>query len=201
MNELTINDVTTLNFEGQPLKVVQREGEPYWIAKEVCDILGYKNARQALLDQVEPEDILRCHSTDAQTLTGNSKARSLNLINEAGLYGLAFGSTLKSAKRFKRWVFKEVLPSIRKHGGYIQGQDELTDLQKAVLNGTAQSLTAALRYVERETKHLFWLSPAKQSQYLNRIMDNAASRYRLPMELVEAVSRFGVADVQKELTV
>ncbi|WP_066965957.1 BRO family protein [Microbulbifer sp. Q7] len=201
MNELTINDLTSFQFDGQPIKVVQYEGLEYWVVKEVCDLLGHSNPRQALKDHVDSEDILTVSKRDAQIVSGSPKARSVNLINEAGLYGLIFGSRLEAAQRFKRWVFKEVLPSIRKHGGYTQGQEELTELQKAALHGTAQSLASAVRYLDRETKHLHWLKPDKEARYLERVLENTAARYKLPMALVVALNRYGLKDVQKELAI
>lgn len=88
------------------------DGEPYFVGKDVADILGYSNSCKALLDHVDAEDkgVTKC-----DTLGGMQK---ITVINESGLYSLILGSKLPTAKKFKRWVTSEVLPSIRKTGSY-----------------------------------------------------------------------------------
>ena len=85
---------------------------PYFVGKDVADILSYSNPRKALKDHAAPEDkeVTKCY-----TLGGEQE---LTVINESGLYSLILSSKLPSAKRFKHWVTSEVLPSIRKHGAY-----------------------------------------------------------------------------------
>ena len=100
-------------FESQSIRVVTDEtGIPWFSANDVCAILGYSNSRKALSDHVDGEDV-----TKRDTPTSGGKQRQ-NHINEPGLYALVLGSTKPEAKRFKRWVTAEVLPSIRKTGTY-----------------------------------------------------------------------------------
>lgn len=88
--------------------------EEIWLnANDVCRALGYKNPRKALEDHVDGEDV-----TKRYTLTEGGN-QQMNYINESGFYSLVFGSKLPGAKDFKKWVTSEVLPSIRKHGYYI----------------------------------------------------------------------------------
>lgn len=89
-------------------------GEPWFVGKDVAEALGYSNASKAIGDHVESEDkgVTKCY-----TLGGN---QDLTIINESGLYSLILGSKLPTAKRFKHWVTSEVLPTIRKTGGYQQ---------------------------------------------------------------------------------
>lgn len=89
------------------------ENDPWFCAKDVCDVLGYGNSREALSKHVDKEDVTKC-----DTLTNGGKQKN-TFINESGLYSLIFGSTLPIAKEFKRWVTSEVLPSIRKNGAYL----------------------------------------------------------------------------------
>lgn len=102
----------TFNFEELPVRTLTVDDEPYFVGKDVSDILGYSNSRKALSDHVDEEDKLT-----SQIVTAGQR-RNQTLINESGLYSLIFSSKLDSAKRFKRWVTSEVLPAIRKHGIY-----------------------------------------------------------------------------------
>lgn len=95
------------------VRVVEQNGEPWFVGKDVADILGYTNTPKAIRDHVDDEDKL----TERIVLSGQN--REAILINESGLYSLILSSKLPQAKQFKRWVASEVLPSIRKHGGYI----------------------------------------------------------------------------------
>lgn len=114
------------------LQVLEIEGNPWFIGKEVADILGYTNAPKAIRDHVDDEDKL----TERIVLSGQN--RSVTIINESGLYALIFGSKLPTARAFKRWVTNIVLPSIRKHGAYISPEvlEEMlvnTDFAKTVV--------------------------------------------------------------------
>ncbi|WP_420864914.1 BRO family protein [Liquorilactobacillus mali] len=101
------------SFEGNKVRTVQINNEPYFVGKDVAEILGYSNTRDALLKHVDIEDkgVANC-----DTLGGMQK---LTAINESGLYSLIISSKLPSAKKFKHWVTSEVLPSIRNHGVYM----------------------------------------------------------------------------------
>lgn len=115
MNELQIFK----NSEFGTIRMLEVDGEPYFVGKDVAEILGYQNASKALADHVDEEDKLNNESLSSIGQRGGW------LINESGLYSLVLGSKLPSAKKFKRWVTSEVLPSIRKHGMYAE--DELLD--------------------------------------------------------------------------
>lgn len=109
MNELKIFD----NEEFGEIRTVDINGEPWFVGRDVCAALEYKDASDALKRHVEEDDKLtRCFTVSGQR-------RNLIVINESGLYSLIFSSKLDSAKRFKHWVTSEVLPTIRKTGEYI----------------------------------------------------------------------------------
>lgn len=116
MNDM---QVFTNNMFGQ-VRVIQREGEPWFVAADVCKALEIGNSRQAIvrLDDDEKGVI----STD--TLGGQQQ---VNIVNEPGLYTLVLGSRKPEARLFKRWITHEVIPAIRKTGGYIAGQETLSD--------------------------------------------------------------------------
>ena len=100
------------NPEFGSIRTVDRNGEPWLAGKDVAAALGYSNPRDAISKHVDDEDkgVAKC-----DTLGGN---QNMTIINESGLYSLILSSKLPTAKKFKRWVTSEVLPSIRKHGAY-----------------------------------------------------------------------------------
>ncbi|MBE7581953.1 Bro-N domain-containing protein, partial [Staphylococcus aureus] len=100
----------TFNFEELPVRTLEVDGEPYFIGKDVADILGYANGRDALSKHVDEEDKLTSQIATA------GQNRNVTIINESGLYSLIFSSKLENAKRFKRWVTSEVLPTLRRTG-------------------------------------------------------------------------------------
>lgn len=112
MNALKIFE----NSEFGKIQVIERNGEPWFIGKEVAEILGYSNHRKALIDHVDDEDK---GVTKRDTLGGK---QNIVIINESGLYSLVLSSKLKKAKEFKRWVTSEVIPAVRKHGGYLTNE-------------------------------------------------------------------------------
>lgn len=102
------------------VRIVEQKGEPWFVGKDVATALGYKNSRQALATNVDVDD------RDVQEMDTPSGTQEMTIINESGLYSLILGSKLPTAKEFKRWVTGEVLPAIRKHGGYVNGQESMT---------------------------------------------------------------------------
>ncbi|MDE8291192.1 phage antirepressor [Erysipelothrix rhusiopathiae] len=100
------------NVEFGSVRTTTIGGQPYFVGKDVADILGYANTRKALIDHVDEEDkgVTKC-----DTLGGK---QDLTIINESGLYSLILSNKMPNAKKFKRWVTSEVLPAIRKHGLY-----------------------------------------------------------------------------------
>lgn len=113
----------TFNFEELPVRTLEVDGEPYFIGKDVADILGYANGRDALSKHVDAEDKLTSQIATA------GQNRNVTIINESGLYSLIFSSKLENAKRFKRWVTSEVLPTLRKTGAYQIPSDPMQALR------------------------------------------------------------------------
>lgn len=136
MNELQIFN----NEEFGDIRTVTIDNEPWFVGKDVAEALGYAEPRSAVSKKVE-----ECDRGVAEMETPSGKQK-MTTINESGLYALIFGSKLESAKRFKHWVTSEVLPSIRKTGGYdmkqLQGKELLAlavlEAQKTIEEQTAQ---------------------------------------------------------------
>lgn len=120
-----MNDLQLFNFKGNQVRTVLIEGEPYFVGKDVADILGYAKSRNAISSHVDNED-----KKDAPIQGPLGGTQNMTIISESGVYSLIFGSHLESAKLFKRWVTSDVLPSIRKHGAYMTPEK----IEEALLN-------------------------------------------------------------------
>lgn len=134
------------------VRVVEQNGEPWFVAKDVCDALELGNSRQALtrLENDEKADVI---------LNDGSQNRKMNIVNEYGLYNLVLASRKPEAKAFKRWITHEVIPAIRKTGGYIAGSEKLSDAElmaKAVLvaQATIKQRDERIAELEGDTKRM-----------------------------------------------
>lgn len=117
------NEIQKFDFKGAPLRTLtDKAGEPWFVAKDVCAILEISN----------PSDALKRLDDDERSRFNLGRQGETNIVNEAGLYVLVLGSRKPEAHEFKRWVTHEVLPSIRKHGGYMAGQERMTPEQMAL---------------------------------------------------------------------
>lgn len=117
------NEIQQFDFKGAALRTLTDEaGEPWFVAKDMCDILGHSNVSMAL-DRLDD---------DERSKFNLGRQGETNIVNEAGLYSLVLGSRKPEAHEFQRWVTHEVLPSIRKHGGYMVGQERMTPEQMAL---------------------------------------------------------------------
>lgn len=128
-----MNDIQIFKNEhfGSIRTTVDNAGNVWFVGKDIAESLGYSDTRKAVAMHVDEDDKTNCPITDSL-----GRSQYTTAINESGLYALVLSSKLPSAKKFKHWVTSEVLPSIRKNGGYIAGQETLTDeelLSKALL--------------------------------------------------------------------
>ena len=157
MNEIKIFK----NVEFGAIRTMSNEqGEPMFCAKDVCDALGYNNSRDALRKHVEPDDVAK-----RDTIDSKGRTQSASFINESGLYALILSSKLPSARRFKHWVTSEVLPSIRKQGGYLVARPEETD--EEILARALQIMQAA---VLRRDEEIARLNP--RAEYADHVLDS-----------------------------
>lgn len=130
------------------LNALEKDGQVWFVASDVCGALGIVNSRDALTGLDDDEKGVA--TTD--TLGGRQQVAT---INESGLYSLIFRSRKAEAKRFKKWVTSQVIPSIRKHGGYINGQEALgaADQQQTlqIIQQEAERIRAK-HYEEKEAR-------------------------------------------------
>lgn len=144
------NSIQRFDFKGAALRTLTDEnGEPWFVAKDVCDVLGYTNASKAISDHVDSEDKLNNESLSSLGQRGGW------LVNESGLYSLVLSSKLPTAKEFKRWVTHDVLPQIRRTGGYIptsDADDDMTILAKAVMIGQRTMEAQKRKIAEQQTR-------------------------------------------------
>lgn len=133
-----MQELKIFNFEDQQVRALTIDDQPYFVGKDVAEILGYSNTRDALAKHIDDED-----KNTVAIRDGNTKGNPNQVvINESGLYSLIMSSKLPTAKKFKHWVTSEVLPTIRKHGAYMTDQkafevtnkDGLADLLEQAAN-------------------------------------------------------------------
>ena len=108
------------DYKGAEVRTVERENQIWWVLKDVCEVLGLKNPT-IVAERLDDDEVTKF---DLGGLSGVS-----NIVNESGLYNVILRSDKPEAKEFKRWVIHEVLPSIRKNGGYLAGQESLSPEQ------------------------------------------------------------------------
>ena len=169
MNEIQI-------FQNQEFGAIRtmsnEQGEPLFCAKDVCDALKHTNSRRAIAKLVDEGDVTKRYTP---TKSGN---QVMTFINESGLYALILSSKLESAKRFKHWVTSEVLPSIRKQGGYMIARPDESD--EIILARALQIMQATLA---RRDEQIAKLQP--RADYADHVLDS--------------VSCFTVTQIGKEL--
>lgn len=149
MNELQIFK----NPEFGQVRTVVIDGEPWFVGKDVAVALGYSASRNAIAAHVDDDDKL------THRFSASGQSREMTIINESGLYSLILSSKLPTAKQFKRWVTAEVLPAIRKTGGYIANTETMTDaeiMSKALLiaKQTIESREQRIQFLESETERM-----------------------------------------------
>lgn len=130
------------------VRALNIEGEPWFVGKDVAEILCYERTTKAVADRVDAEDRMMIDGKTQSQFGIELGQRGGWLINESGLYSLILSSKLDSAKAFKRWVTSEVLPSIRKHGAYLTP----TALEAAILNPDTLIKLAQELKAEREQR-------------------------------------------------
>ena len=177
------------------VRAVEINGEGWLVGKDVAEILGYKNTRKALLDHVDEEDkgVTKC-----DTLGGSQE---MIVINESGLYSLVLRSKLSGAKKFRRWVTSEVLPQIRKTGGYVpisEEDDEASIMAKAleIAHRTLNKKDELLKAKDKEIRDLSE-DLNQKNRFINQLA--ASENTLLVREVAKVASKADVVIREKRL--
>ena len=134
-------EIQEFDFNGNNVRAVTINDEPFFVGKDVAKILGYQNGNRDVNRHVDEEDRM-----GYRIGTPSRGEQTMTVINESGLYSLILGSKLPTAKKFKRWVTSEVLPTIRKHGAYM------TDAKAAAIVTDKGSLADLLQQAAEQLK-------------------------------------------------
>lgn len=169
------NLMTFSNPDFGEIRTLERDGDPWFVGKDIAEALGYADTNKAIAMHVDEEDKLN----DKTALSLGQRGGWL--INESGLYSLVLSSKLPTARQFKRWVTSDVLPSIRKNGGYISGQSELSPAELM-----AQALKVADRVLAERDARLAALQP--KADYFDALVErNTLTNFR------ETAKEFGAS--------
>lgn len=178
------------NPEFGRVRIVEVNGEAWMVGKDVAEALGYKNPRQALASNVEVED-RGVHSVDTP-----SGEQEMTIINESGLYSLVLSSKLPNARKFRRWVTTEVLPTVRRHGAYMTPET----LQAAILN--PDTMIRLCQQLKAEQEHSRQLEAENAAMLPKAVFADAVSASKssiLVGELAKLLRQNGVDTGEKRL--
>lgn len=162
------NEIQMFNFNGNDIRVIDKDGQPWWIAKDVCDILELSNPTVAIAELEE----------DERAKYSLGRQGEANIINEPGLYSLVLRSRKPEAKAFKRWITHEVIPAIRKHGLYaapatvdeiLTNPDTFIKLLQEIKAEREKSAELSLQNA-RQAQIIHELKP--KADYTDRILQN-----------------------------
>lgn len=157
MNEIKIFE----NPDFGEIRTIIIDGEPWFVAKDISEKLGYTRT-SSMTKQIDEEDRMIFDCTSQAHPNFSAKIRQIGIINESGLYAAIFGSTLENAKKFKKWVTSEVLPSIRKTGIYSMPQ--LQSISEIPLGELASYLKIMDRVAHRQS-----LAPHKIAENFQKV--------------------------------
>ena len=177
--------IKPFDFKGTPVRALSdREGNPWLVANDICDVLGLSNSSVSL-KVLDEDEVSNSYLTD-------SKGRSQNtsIISEAGFYKLVMRSRKAEAKEFQRWVTHEVLPSIRKHGGYMAGQESMTPEQMAL---------ASMQWLHSKVEEQARQLEAQAPKVLFADAVNASQTSILVGQLAKIIQQNGVPMGQRRL--
>lgn len=175
-----MNEMQVFTYQESQVRTVQKDGEPWFVLKDVCSVLGIGNSRMAA-DRLEVDEVSQTDIIDA--LGRNQNA---TIISESGLYNVILRSDKPEAKPFRKWVTSEVLPSIRKTGGYIQGQDQLSpeELMAKALLVAQKTLADREARISQLTVENQIMAP--KAEYFDELVErNTLTNFRETAKLLE----------------
>ena len=165
-----MNDLQIFKYNGKEVRTIQKDGEPWWVLKDVCEVLGLSSPHK-VFERLDDDEKGR---NQIPTLGGEQE---MTVVNESGLYNVILRSDKPEAKPFRKWVTSEVLPSIRKNGGYIANQENLTPEQIV-----ANALIVAQNIISQKDKQIEQMKP--KAEFFDAVAD---SRTAISMNEVSKV--------------
>lgn len=165
-----MNDLHIFNYNGNKVRTIQKDGEPWWVLKDVCEVLGLSSPHK-VFDRLDEEEKGR------NQIPTHGGEQEMTVVNESGLYNVILRSDKPEAKPFRKWVTSEVLPSIRKNGGYIANQENLTPEQIV-----ANALIVAQNIISQKDKQIEQMKP--KAEFFDAVAD---SRTAISMNEVSKV--------------
>lgn len=179
-----MNKLQIFNYNHNEVRTVQREGEPWFALKDVCQVLDLGSPHK-VAERLDPDERNQIPLIDSL-----GRQQETTIINESGLYNVILRSDKPEAKPFRKWVTSEVLPSIRKTGGYIAGQESMSDSELM-----AKALLVAQRQIEERNKQIAAMQP--KALFADAV--SASSTSILVGELAKLLKQNGVDMGQKRL--
>ncbi len=167
-----MNNIQIFKYENNDVRTVEMNGEPWFVLKDVCKVLGIGNSRM-VVDRLDEDE------KGVSRIDTPGGLQNVSVISESGLYNVILRSDKPEAKPFRKWVTSEVLPSIRKHGGYIAGQDQLTpeELMAKALQVANKTLAEREARISALTVQNAIMAP--KAEYFDELVDrNTLTSFR-----------------------
>lgn len=192
------NSIINQAFENSAVRIVMQDGDPWFIAKDVAEALGYKDTADAIRKHCK-----RARLIDLRDAEGAAKRRGIisagnpnaKTIPESDVYRLIMRSRLKSAERFEDWVTEKVLPSIRKNGAYISGVSDNKNVSSDLRDKLTQELAGKGKALLSDIDRLDRYGSLKPVQRVN-LADTLSKRHGVPASLVEAMMASGLSALE-----
>ena len=178
------NEIQVFNYHSNEVRTIQRDGEPWFVLKDVCQVLGLSDTNKTA-ERLDPDELTRTK------FVSGGQERLMYIINESGLYNVILRSDKPEAKPFRKWVTSEVLPSIRKHGAYMTPET----LQAAILNPDVM-IQLCQQLKEEQDKNMALRAENSKLTVTNAIMAPKADYFD---ELVERNTLTNFRETAKEL--
>lgn len=177
-----MNNIQIFKYENNDVRTVEMNSEPWFVLKDVCAVLGLTDTGRTA-ERLDADELTRT------TLVSGGQNREMYIINESGLYNVILRSDKPEAKPFRKWVTSEVLPSIRKTGGYIAGQESMSDSELM-----AKALLVAKRQIDAKTAQIEEMTP--KAVFADAV---AASKTSILIgELAKILRQNGVEDMGQQ---
>ncbi len=181
-------DLQVFDFNEHAVRIIMQDGEPWWVAKDVCDVLELSNSRDAI-KSLDDDELM------SEILTSGGQRREMNIISESGLYTLIIRSNKPEAKKFRRWVTHEVLPSIRKTGSYNTARKyKVSDIK--AMQRMIEKPEYKLSDAERRTMTKKLAAILMGDEIFNEINNDVAVRGARANDLIKFLRKVGTADMQ-----